>query len=45
YLADLWNAETVLRLLPNWIEDYNENHPHKGLKMRFPREYRRGNSA
>jgi len=45
YLADLSDAETVLRQLPLWIEDYNENHPHKGLKMRSPREYRRGNSA
>ncbi|WP_143542859.1 integrase core domain-containing protein, partial [Cereibacter azotoformans] len=22
-----------------WIEDYNENHPHSGLKMRSPREF------
>ena len=45
YLADLPDAETALRQLPLWIEDYNENHPHKGLEMRSPREYRRGNSA
>ena len=26
---------------PVWFEDYNEYHPHKGLKMKSPREYRR----
>lgn len=35
------DARTVMGLLPSWFEDYNENHPHKGLKMRSPREYRR----
>ena len=24
-----------------WFEDYNEVHPHKGLRMQSPREYRR----
>lgn len=33
------NAETVLGLIDNWIEDYNDNHPHSGLKMRSPREF------
>ena len=33
------DAETVLRLIGNWIEDYNENHPHSGLKWRSPREF------
>jgi transposase InsO family protein len=42
YLADLWDAETVLRLLPTWFADYNDNHPHKGLKMMSPKEFRRG---
>ena len=32
YLADLPDADTVLRLIPTWIDDYNENQPHKGLK-------------
>lgn len=27
--------------LPAWFEDYNENHPHKGLKMMSPREYKK----
>ena len=30
---------TVLNQLPVWIEDYNENHPHRGLRMRSPREF------
>ena len=31
---------TVLKQLFHWFEDYNEHHPHKGLKMRSPREFR-----
>ena len=41
YLADLSDAETVLRQLDGWFHDYNENAPHKGLKMRSPRQFRR----
>ena len=33
------DAETVLTLLDTWIEDYNDNHPHSGLKWRSPREF------
>lgn len=33
------DAESVLSLIENWIEDYNENHPHSGLKWRSPREF------
>jgi len=33
------DAETVLPQINKWMEDYNENHPHSGLKMRSPREY------
>ena len=33
------DALTVLQQLPGWMEDYNENHPHSGLKMRSPREF------
>jgi putative transposase len=33
------DAQTVLGLIGGWIEDYNENHPHSGLKMRSPREF------
>jgi transposase InsO family protein len=35
------DARTVMELLSSWFEDYNEYHPHKGLKMKSPREYRR----
>lgn len=33
------DAETVLRLIGNWIEDYNDNHPHSGVKWKSPREF------
>lgn len=33
--------EDALERLPDWFDDYNEYHPHKGLKMRSPREHRR----
>lgn len=33
------DAETALRLISGWIEDYNEIHPHSGLRMRSPREF------
>ena len=36
YLNDLPNAETVMKALPLWMEDYNCNHPHSGLKMKSP---------
>jgi transposase InsO family protein len=45
HLGKLDDAETVMRMLPIWLEDYNEIHPHKGLKMLSPREYRRSNST
>lgn len=35
------DAKTALDLIAGWFEDYNENHPHSGLKMRSPREFRR----
>lgn len=38
------DAATVLQQLPGWIEDYNEAHPHKGLRMRSPREFIRAQS-
>jgi putative transposase len=27
------DAETALHLIDEWIEEYNEIHPHSGLKM------------
>ena len=38
------DALTVLAQLPGWIDDYNENHPHRGLRMRSPREFIRSKS-
>jgi transposase InsO family protein len=35
------NAKATLDLIAGWFEDYNENHPHSGLKMRSPRQFRR----
>ena len=40
YIADLWTAADVLRLLPTWVDDYNHVRPHKGLKMLSPVEFR-----
>lgn len=34
------SAKIVLKLVADWFEDYNDNHPHSGLKMRSPREFR-----
>ena len=39
HINELPDAIAVLEKLPEWFEDYNENHPHKGLKMMSPREY------
>jgi transposase InsO family protein len=33
-LTPLPDAETALGLIDGWFEDYNENHPHSGLKWR-----------
>ncbi len=38
-ITPLPDATTVLRLIAGWFEDYNDNHPHSGLKMRSPREF------
>jgi transposase InsO family protein len=38
-VTPLPDAQTVLGLIGGWIEDYNKNHPHSGLKMRSPREF------
>lgn len=41
WLGDLSSADRVREQLAAWFEDYNENAPHKALKMRSPRKYRR----
>jgi putative transposase len=45
YLAELHSAQLVLNQLSKWMEDYNEVHPHSGLKMKSPRQFRRLNST
>jgi putative transposase len=40
-LHRLDHPQLILEQLPEWFNDYNENHPHRGLKMMSPREYRR----
>jgi transposase InsO family protein len=39
YVNDRPSALSVMSRLGDWFEDYNENHPHKGLRMMSPREY------
>ena len=34
------DAPTTLALVPAWIADYNISHPHSGLKMLSPQEFR-----
>jgi putative transposase len=41
YVHDRLDAQLVLAQPPWWFEDYNENHPHKGLQMKSPREFMR----
>lgn len=43
WFGDLKDAATVMGQLEKWFEDYNENAPHKGLKMKSPRQFRREN--
>ena len=45
YLNRLETAESVLKQLAEWFEDYNEWAPHRALRMRSPREFRRANST
>lgn len=40
YLHRLESASSVLLELHRWFDDYNNVHPHRGLNMRSPREYR-----
>ncbi len=35
------DTKTALDQIAGWFDDYNENHPHSGLRMRSPREFRR----
>lgn len=44
YTSDCFDADTVLKMLPGWIEDYNNIAPHSGLGMQSPIEYRKSNN-
>jgi len=41
YNNDCYNAEEVLKKLPEWFDDYNEIAPHSALDMKSPREYKK----
>jgi putative transposase len=43
-ISPLPDAETALRQIDGWIEDYNEIHPHSALKMASPRQFIRAKS-
>jgi len=43
YLSDLPDAKTALEQMPAWFEEYNEWAPHKGLRMKSRRQFRRLN--
>ena len=45
FIHDRPDARTVMAQLHHWFEDYNEHHPHKGLKMNSPREFIREKAA
>src|SRR5262245_60383152 len=34
------DAPTILRLVASWIDDYKTCHPHSGLRMLLPQEFR-----
>ena len=38
-ISPIPDADTALRNIDGWIEDYNEIHPHSALKMASPREF------
>ena len=38
-VTPLPDAASALALIGAWFDDYNNNHPHSGLKMRSPREF------
>ena len=45
YVHDRPAPATVLAQLDRWFDDYNESHPHKGLKMKSPRVFIRAQLA
>lgn len=45
WFGELKNAFEVMQQLPAWFNDYNENAPHKGLKMMSPRQFLRASNG
>jgi transposase InsO family protein len=45
FVHDRPDAKTVMAQLDQWFNDYNEWHPHKGLRMKSPRQYIRAQMA
>jgi transposase InsO family protein len=39
YIHDRPDAKMVMAQLNGWFNDYNNNHSHKGLKLKSPREF------
>lgn len=40
YQNDLPDAKSVMKMIPIWLEDYNETAPHSGLNYKSPRQFR-----
>ena len=40
YVNELHDSNQVIKWIPEWIMDYNRNHPHKALNMLSPMEFR-----
>ncbi len=38
-ITPLPDAASALALIGPWFHDYNDHHPHSGLRMRSPREF------
>jgi transposase InsO family protein len=45
YLRINPTPDTATAQIDRWFEDYNENHPHSGLKMRSPRAFIRARTS
>ena len=39
YVSDCCDADSVLKMLPDWFQDYNCHAPHSALGMKSPMEY------
>ena len=39
------DAATAMNQIAGWFEDYNDNHPHSGLGMRSPRQFRKAHQT